>query len=79
MKQISQTLSRILDKKVVFETVSSEEAVNRGFYPGTIYFMEWMDIVPGYGFKIEDTKQYGVELKSFAEWVEENRHRFEIN
>ncbi|NHN32745.1 NmrA/HSCARG family protein [Paenibacillus agricola] len=79
MTQIAQTLSRVLDKKVVFETVSNEEAVKRGLFQGTVYFMEWMENVPGYGFEIQETKQYGVALKSFAEWVEENRHRFEIN
>ncbi|CAI6043418.1 NmrA/HSCARG family protein [Cohnella sp. JJ-181] len=79
MTEIAQTLSRILDKKVAFETVGSEETRERGMLEGTIHFMEWLEEVPGYGFDIQETKQYGVPLKSFAEWVEENKHRFDIN
>jgi len=79
MTEIAQTLSRVLDKKVVFETVGDEETRKRGMLEGTVYFMEWLEEVPGYGFDIQETREYGVELKSFAEWVEENRLRFEIN
>lgn len=79
MTEIAQTLSRVLDKKVVFETAGDEETRKRGMLEGTVYFMEWLEEVPGYGFDIQETREYGVELKSFAEWVEENRHRFEIN
>ncbi|MFF2911549.1 NmrA/HSCARG family protein [Paenibacillus sp. NPDC057934] len=79
MTEIAQTLSRVLDKKVVFETLGDEETRKRGMLEGTVYFMEWLEEVPGYGFDIQETREYGVELKSFAEWVEENRHRFEIN
>ncbi|MFE6073507.1 NmrA/HSCARG family protein [Paenibacillus sp. NPDC057886] len=79
LTEIAQTLSRVLDKKVVFETAGDEETRKRGMLEGTVYFMEWLEEVPGYGFDIQETRAYGVELKSFAEWVEENRHRFEIN
>ncbi|GIO16605.1 hypothetical protein J19TS2_61600 [Cohnella xylanilytica] len=79
MTEIAETLSRVLDKKVVFETVGSEEARKRGMLEGTVYFMEWLEEVPGFGFNIEETRQHGVALTSFAEWVEENRHRFIIN
>jgi uncharacterized protein YbjT (DUF2867 family) len=78
MTEIAQTLSRVLDKKVVFETLGDEETRKRGMLEGTVYFMEWLEEVPGYGFDIQETREYGVELKSFEEWVEENRHRFEI-
>ncbi|WP_052429397.1 NmrA/HSCARG family protein [Paenibacillus borealis] len=79
MTEIAQTLSHVLDKKVVFETAGDEETRKRGMLEGTVYFMEWLEEVPGYGFDIQETREYGVELKTFAEWVEENRHRFEIN
>lgn len=79
MTEIAQTLSSVLHKKVVFETAGDEETRKRGMLEGTVYFMEWLEEVPGYGFDIQETREYGVELKSFAEWVEENRHRFEIN
>lgn len=78
MTEIAQTLSHILDKKVAYETVSSEETRKRAMLEGTVYFMEWLEEVPGYGFDIKETRQYGVALKSFAEWIEEYRHRFEI-
>lgn len=79
MTEIAQTLSRVLDKKVAYERASSEETRKRGMLEGTVYFMEWLEAVPGYGFDIQETRQYGVALKSFAEWVEKNKHRFEIN
>ncbi|GAE31943.1 NmrA/HSCARG family protein [Halalkalibacter hemicellulosilyticus] len=79
MTEIAETLSRVLDKKIVFETVDDEESRKRGMLEGTVYFMEWLEKVPGYGFDIEETRQYGVELKSFAEWAQENKHRFVVN
>lgn len=79
MTEIAQTLSRVLGKKVAYERTSSEETRKRGMLEGTVYFMEWLEAVPGYGFDIQETRQYGVALKSFTEWVEENKHRFEIN
>ncbi|MDO3411547.1 NmrA/HSCARG family protein [Saccharibacillus sp. CPCC 101409] len=78
MAQIAEILSRVLAKKVVFETVGGEEAQRRGMLEGTVHFMEWLQHVPGYGFDLQETKQYGVELKSFAAWIEENKHRFSI-
>jgi uncharacterized protein YbjT (DUF2867 family) len=78
MTEIAQTLSRVLDKKVVFETVSDEETRKRGMLEGTVYFMEWLETVPGYGFDIEETRQYGVALKSFAQWAQENKHRINV-
>lgn len=78
MSQIAETLSRILGKQVVYESLSREAAVQRGLLPGTAYSMEWMNEVPGFGFDIEETRQYGVPLKSFAEWVEENKQRIDI-
>lgn len=79
MTEIAQTLSRVLGKKVTYDRASSEETRKRGMLEGTVYFMEWLEAVPGYGFDIQETRQYGVALKSFAEWVEENKHRFEID
>jgi uncharacterized protein YbjT (DUF2867 family) len=76
MTQIAETLSSVLDKEIVYEKVSSEEAIKRGMLKGTVYSMEWMEDVGGYGFDIQETKEYGVLFKSFAEWVEENRDRF---
>ncbi|GIP59541.1 NmrA/HSCARG family protein [Paenibacillus woosongensis] len=78
MSAIADTLSRVLDKKVVFETVGSDETRNRGMLEGTTYFMEWLEEFPGFGFDMQETRQYGVALKSFAEWVDENRDRFDI-
>ncbi|GGG88492.1 NmrA/HSCARG family protein [Paenibacillus radicis (ex Gao et al. 2016)] len=76
MTQIAQTLSRFLHKEVVFETLSAEETVKRGMLEGTVNFMEWLEVVPGYGFDINETREYDVPLKSFEVWVEENKHRF---
>ena len=76
MAEIAQTLSRVLNQKVIFESVSAEETRKRGMLEGTVYFMEWLESVPGYGFDIQETRQYGVELISFSEWAEANKERF---
>ncbi|MDR6554968.1 NmrA/HSCARG family protein [Paenibacillus qinlingensis] len=77
MKEIAQTLSRALGKNIIYETISSEETMNRGMLEGTTYFMEWLEAVPGFGFELEATKKYGIALKSFVEWVDINKSRFE--
>lgn len=76
MTAIAQTLSRLLNRSIVYERVSNEEARSRGMLEGTLQFMEWLEAVPGYGFELEETQSYGVELRSFEDWVKENHSRF---
>lgn len=79
MTEIAQTLSRVLHKNVVYETIGDEETRQRGMLEGTVNFMEWLEEVPGYGFDIKETRKYGVALKSFEEWLLENKARIEAN
>ena len=80
MAQIAQILSNVLDKKVIYEEVSHDVAVQRGLLEGTVCGQEWMDeVFPSYGFDISETRQYGVPLKSFEAWVKEHRDDIVIN
>lgn len=79
MSQIAQTLSTILGKKVHYERVSIRDAISRGMMEGSVYGMEWMETVRGYGFDICETMQYGIELSSFEEWVTDHKDEFRIH
>lgn len=79
MSQVVQILSSVLDKKVVYETVSHEEAVRRGLMEGTVCGQEWMEAVtPSFGFDISETRQYGVPLTNFETWVATHREKIFI-
>ena len=70
MSQAAQTLSRVLGKNVVYEAFSHEEAMRRGLMEGTVCGQEWMEAVtPGFGFDINETRQYGVPLTNLETWV----------
>lgn len=74
MSQAAQTLSRVLGKNVVYEAFSLEEAVRRGLMEGTACGQEWMEAVtPGFGFDINETRQYGVPLTNLETWVATHR------
>lgn len=75
MDQIAATLHRVLGKKVVYERVSHDEAVQRGMMEGTVCGQEWMEEVPGFGFNLSETAQYGLSLQTFEKWVMENRDK----
>lgn len=74
MYQAAQTLSRVLGKNVVYESVSHEEAVHRGLMEGTVCGQEWMEAVtPSFGFDINETRKYGVPLTSLEMWAATHR------
>ncbi|NDV96608.1 NmrA/HSCARG family protein [Dysgonomonas sp. 521] len=75
--QIADVLSKAKKKQVTYEKVSYKEAVRRGMFEGTVAAHEWMNAVPG--FDINETKQYGIRLKTFSEWVDENKDRIVID
>ena len=79
MSQAAQTLSRVLGKSVVYEAVSHKEAVRRGLLEGTVYGQEWMEAVtPGFGFDINETRQYGVPLTNLETWAATHREKIFI-
>lgn len=74
MSQIAQILSKTLNKHIIYEEVSHQEALQRGLYEGTLFGQEWMDtITPSFGFDLRETLQYGVPLKSFESWLAEHK------
>lgn len=78
MAQIAETLGKVLGKPVTYERVGPNEAVRRGLMEGTVLGHEWMEEVPGYGFDLSETKQYGVPLQTFEKWVIENREKIVV-
>lgn len=78
MTQIAARLSEIAGRDIVYEEVSPEEAVRRGLLEGTAQSHHWMNEVPGFGFDLAETKAYGIPLKSFEKWINENRSRIFI-
>lgn len=72
--EVAAILSEVTGKKVTYQQVSRQEAVEAGMLEGTLKAMEWI-AETGYGFEVQETAQYGVSLKSFAQWADEHRHR----
>lgn len=80
MDDVATTLSRVLGKSVSAQTVSSDEAVKAGLFPGWVRSQEWTNEV-GYRADIPALSSalghYGIELTPFAAWIE--RHAGEIH
>lgn len=72
--EVAATLSEVTGKKVTYQQVSRQEAVELGMLEGTLKAMEWI-AETGYGFDVQETAQHGVPLKRFAQWADEHRHR----
>lgn len=79
MKEIAEILSDIKNEKIVYRKMSSEESIDHGLLEGTIAGLEFMEAIPGYGFDIKETQKYGVELKTFRTWVNENKSEIIVN
>jgi uncharacterized protein YbjT (DUF2867 family) len=75
MDEVAATLSRMLDRHVSARSVSPDEAIAAGLFPGWVRSQEWTNEV-GYRADIAALARYGVPLTSFADWV--RRHSAEI-
>jgi uncharacterized protein YbjT (DUF2867 family) len=75
MGEVAVTLSRVLGKKVEARSVSPDEAVAAGLFPGWVRTQQWINEV-GYRADIAGLAQYGIRLTSFDEWA--RRHAGEI-
>lgn len=75
--QIAATLTEVLSKKITYELVTPQQAVDQGLFEGTVMGTQWIEET-GYGFDLSETRQYGIQLKTFAQWVDENRNRIVI-
>lgn len=72
--EIVATISKATGKQVAYEQVSRTRAVELGMLAGTAQTIEWI-AETGFGFDLAQTREYGIPLKTFAEWAGENRHR----
>lgn len=79
MVQIAAKISNVLGRTVSYEAVTTEEGIKRGLLEGTVQSHHWMNDVPGWGFDLNETKSYGIPLKSFEQWLKENSSRIAIN
>jgi uncharacterized protein YbjT (DUF2867 family) len=75
MTEVAATLSRVLGKRVEARSVSADEAVAAGLFPGWVRSQEWTNEV-GYRADIAALARYGVRLTPFEEWI--RRHAGEI-
>jgi uncharacterized protein YbjT (DUF2867 family) len=75
MSEVAATLSRVLGKRVVARSVSPDEAIAAGLFPGWVRSQEWTNEV-GYRADIGALASYGVRLTPFEEWI--RRHAGEI-
>jgi uncharacterized protein YbjT (DUF2867 family) len=75
MDEVAATLARLLRKPVRARSVSPEEAVAAGLFPGWVRSQEWTNAA-GYRADIKALERYDVPLTPFATWVE--RHADEI-
>jgi uncharacterized protein YbjT (DUF2867 family) len=75
MHDVAETLSRVLGKRVEARSVSPEEALAAGLFPGWVRSQEWTNEV-GYRADIAALARYGVRLTPFEEWI--RRHVGEI-
>lgn len=78
MQQIADQLGKALARDVVYEQVTHEEAVRRGLFEGTAQSHLWMNDIPGWGFDLNETKAFDIKLKSFEQWLTDNRNRIAI-
>ncbi|GAL84747.1 NmrA family protein [Sporocytophaga myxococcoides] len=73
MDQVATQLSEKLGRKITYEEVTVEEGVKRGLWEGTAQSHHWMNEVPGFGFDLNETLSFDIPLKSFEQWITENK------
>ncbi|GAB2797006.1 NmrA/HSCARG family protein [Rhabdobacter roseus] len=78
MREIAAILSKTVYKTVIYEKVNAVDGIRRGLFQGTVESHQWMNDVPGWGFDLKETSSYGLPLKSFKKWIEENRNQIAI-
>ncbi|MGP3791498.1 NmrA/HSCARG family protein [Pseudomonas sp. B392_1p] len=79
MEEVAATLGRALGKSVSAQSLTPEEAIKAGLFPGWVRSQEWTNEV-GYRADIDalnaDLGRHGITLIPFAQWIE--RHAGEI-
>ncbi|CAM4069263.1 NmrA/HSCARG family protein [Staphylococcus schweitzeri] len=66
--QIAMEINKHTDKEIEVLTISPDEAIREGISPGIVKSQEWNNL-EGYQVDINKTKNYGIKLLSFSEWL----------
>ena len=75
MGEVADVLSRVLGRKIRALSVSPDEAIAAGLYPGWVRSQEWNNLW-GYRADIDTLARWGVPLRSFEAWVEKHAAEF---
>jgi uncharacterized protein YbjT (DUF2867 family) len=78
MDEVAATLTRVLDKPVHARSVSPEQALASGIFPGWVRSQEWTNVA-GYRADIAALASLGVPLTPFATWVRRHASEIQIN
>ncbi len=82
MDEVAATLSRVLGKLVLAQSVTPDKAIEAGLFPGWVRSQEWTNEV-GYRADIPALKRAlgssGIELTTFAAWVERHANNIRID
>lgn len=76
-EEIAAALTRGTGHPVVAEFVSQEELLKQGYYDRLVESQHWNN-VEGYKVDIPALAQWGIPLKSFDEWIAENKDNIKI-
>lgn len=71
MGAVAATLSSVLGRKVVAISVTPDEALKAGLFPGWVRSQEWTNLA-GYRADIAALARYGVPLTRFADWARQH-------
>jgi uncharacterized protein YbjT (DUF2867 family) len=72
LPEIANHMTEVTGNKVKTYTVSPQQAIERGQFPGWVKSQEWTNEV-GYPALVEQLQKYGFSLTSFKEWAIENK------
>lgn len=75
MDEVAVLLSRVLHRTVISESVSPEQAVAAGLFPGWVRSQEWTNEV-GYRADIQALAAYDVPLTPLEQWVATHASEF---
>jgi len=77
MPEVASVLSRVTGRPVVNKSLTPEQALGRGLFPGWVRSQEWSNQV-GYCASIADLKAYGIALTSFEQWAQDHRGQIHV-
>lgn len=75
MEDVAAILSRVTGKQVAARSLTADEAIATGNYPGLVESQLWASL-EGYKVDLDRVKSHGIPLMPFAEWAD--RHRSDL-